>query len=473
MSKVPCILVVDDEPSICWALERMGRFHGLDVQTASSAELGLRKAGELNPDVVLLDVRLPGMDGLSAVSQFQRRLPGLPIVLMTAYGDLDTAVRAVGKGVFEYVVKPFDLDQIGEIVQQALRSRTVHPVSSEVPSPISGFVGRTPAMQEVYKAIALAASSNASVLITGESGTGKELAARAIHHHSDRKERPFIPVNLASLPPTLAESELFGHVRGAFTGAERDRDGLLVQADGGTLFLDEIADIPLSVQVKLLRVLEEGQVTPVGGSTSRGTRFRIVAATHQELWDAVREGRFRHDLFFRLAAFRIQLPPLRERVDDIPLLAKHFLHALGREALALAPESMEELQSRRWYGNVRELRNVIEHATIVARRGTILPVHFPAAMDDPCARDPRSIADPDEALREAVRRWVAHALSDGREAGRLHAALLGVVESPLFAAVLQKVQGNYRAAADHLGIHRTTLRRKVVPEDSSEGPSLT
>ena len=460
MTAIPRILVIDDEPTICWAMERMGKASGLDVQAAASAEQGLQRIEEFQPDAILLDVRLPGMDGLSAVTRFRQRLPQVPIVIMTAHGDLDTAVRAVGEQVFEYIVKPFDLDQIREIIEQALRARIGGQPTLASSEPISGFIGKTAVMQEVFKGVALAASSDANVLVTGESGTGKELAARAIHRHSKRSDGPFVAVNIASLTATLAESELFGHVRGAFTGAESDREGLLVQADGGTLFLDEVADIPLQAQVKLLRVLEEGQVVPVGGREAKRTDFRIVAATHQDLWSAVEARKFRHDLFFRLAAFRVHLPALRDRSDDIPVLAEYFLEQFGRSAEQLSDETANALKRRHWYGNVRELRNAIEHATIVARQGAIQPWHLPEAIARPLDGCQPIEPNPSASLQELVVDWTRAAMSRGAGEGNLHESLLEIVERPLFETVLAEMDGNYRAAAERLGIHRTTLKRK-------------
>ncbi len=462
------ILVVDDEPSICWALERMGQASGIDVTAVSSAEQGLRAIGDQRPDVVLLDVRLPGMDGLSAVTHFRQSLPRVPIVIMTAHGDLETAVRAVREEVFEYIVKPFDLEQIRDVIEQAIGADRSGGASAGKVEPISGFVGRTPVMQEVFKSVALAACSDASVLVTGESGTGKELAAKAIHRHSHRRDGPFVAVNVASLPPTLAESELFGHVRGAFTGAEADRDGLLVQADGGTLFLDEVADIPLPVQVKLLRVLEEGEVVPVGGREAKRTDFRVVAATHQDLWSAVETKTFRHDLYFRLAAFRIHLPPLRERRDDIALLAEFFLQCFGRAGERLPQETVEMLCERAWYGNVRELRNALEHATIVARQGPVQPWHLPDAIDRPIDSVAGERA-PEEIIQEQVGRWAVSMSRREAGDGKLHELLLKLVEQPLFRAVLEQEGGNFRAAAERLGIHRTTLRRRM-DGDTDESP---
>ncbi|WP_231953970.1 sigma-54-dependent transcriptional regulator [Pirellulimonas nuda] len=319
------ILVVDDEQSICWGLEKLGQSLGHEVRVAPSAERGLALAAESPPDLLALDVRLPGMDGLTAMGRFREIIGDVPIIVMTAFGDLQTAVRAVGSGAQEYVLKPFDLHEIRSAFERALR---VAPLAAARPEPgldesepTDGMVGRSPVMHAMFKRIALAAASRANVLLSGESGVGKELAAQAIHRHSPRRDGPFVAVNVAALNPTLAESELFGHVDGAFTGASRTRQGLLARADGGTLFLDEVADIPLDLQVKLLRAIELGEATPVGSDRPVKADFRVVSATHQDLAGCVRAGAFRHDLYFRICAFEICLPALRDRIDDIPLLA--------------------------------------------------------------------------------------------------------------------------------------------------------
>ena len=280
----------------------------------------------------MLDVRLPGMDGLAAMQHFQKAAPGVPIVVMTAYGELSTAVTAVRNGAFDYLAKPFDLAVAQRAIESALK-HNARPVDAPVrlppKDPAGLIVGASPPMQEVFKRIALVAPSDACVHVRGESGTGKELAARAIHRYSRRAAGPFVAVNMASLSPTLAESELFGHVRGAFTGAEQSRKGLLEQAGGGTIFLDEVADIPMALQVKLLRVLEFGEIVPVGGDCAVRSDFRMISATHQDLQQRVAEGTFRHDLYFRLITFEIELPPLRQRREDIGPLAEHFLDVLA------------------------------------------------------------------------------------------------------------------------------------------------
>ena len=322
------------------------------------------------------------------------------------------------------------------------------------------IVGSSPAMQEVFKRIALVAPSEACVHLRGESGTGKELAARAIHRYSRRADGPFVAVNVASLSPTLAESELFGHARGAFTGAEQSRKGLLEQADGGTIFLDEVADIPLALQVKLLRVLEHGEILPVGADRPVESDFRLISATHQNLGQRVVEGVFRHDLYFRLITFEIEIPPLRQRREDIPLLAEHFLDTLAAKngvRPAVSPEAMVELGRRDWHGNVRELRNAMEHAMILARGGMIAPEHLPPPLLPLGAVG----ALPEDALAAMVRGWAQAQLAASPDARDLYERFLGLVEPPLLEAVLERCGGQCLAAARHLGLHRTTLRKKL------------
>jgi two-component system nitrogen regulation response regulator GlnG len=457
------LLVVDDEPSICWALSRLGQSLGHEVVTASSAEQALELVLRQRPDAVVLDVRLPGMDGLTAMTQLRQRCGDPPIIVITAYGDLNTAVEAVRQGAFEYLIKPFDLQTAERAVRRALARRVQAPPGVREEN-VAGLVGRSPVMQEVFKRIALAAASDASVLLCGESGTGKELAARAIHRYSRRADGPFVAVNLAALSPSLAESELFGHARGAFTGAERERTGLLLQAHGGTLFLDEVADIPLPAQVKLLRALEHGEVLPVGASQPVQSDFRVVSATHQELLAKIRDGQFRHDLYFRLAAFRIDLPPLRQRPDDIRELAAHFLASTAppREpASGFSADALGELQRRPWYGNVRELRNAVEHAVIVARSGSIEPEHLPPPAPPVWPAAPTADRSLEDRLAELVRQWAEQQFTQPTDEGQLYDDLLRLVEPPLLEAVLQRHRGQCAGAARTLGLHRTTLKKKL------------
>jgi two-component system nitrogen regulation response regulator GlnG len=444
-------------------LSRLGQTLGHEVVTASSAEQALELVARQPPDAVVLDVRLPGMDGLTAMKLLRQRCGEPPIIVITAYGDLNTAVEAVRRGAFEYLIKPFDLQTAERAVRRALaRGSQAQPgVRAEN---VAGLVGCSPVMQEVFKRIALAAASEASVLLCGESGTGKELAARAIHRYSRRADGPFVAVNLAALSPSLAESELFGHARGAFTGADRERTGLLLQAHGGTLFLDEVADIPLPAQVKLLRALEHGEVLPVGASQPVTSDFRVVSATHQELLAKIRDGQFRHDLYFRLAAFRIDLPPLRQRPDDIGELAEYFLASAAQPrvpASGFSADTLGELQRRPWYGNVRELRNVVEHAVIVARSGSIEPEHLPPPTPPVWPTAPMADRPLEDRLAELIRQWAEQQLAPSADEGQLYEDLLRLVEPPLLETVLQRHRGQCAGAARALGLHRTTLKKKL------------
>ncbi len=462
------VLIVDDEEAICWGLQRLLHDEGYTVTTAASAEQALSAINAARPDVVVLDVRLPGMDGLSAMQPLVAAIGSVPVIVITAFGNLDIAVRAFQNGAFDYLPKPFDLEQISTVVKRALAhsqtTRKKTPVASELHD-AEDMLGSSPALQEVFKRIALVAPTDAPVLIRGESGTGKELVARAIHRHSLRADQPFVPVNLAALSPTLIESELFGHVKGAFTGADATRQGVLTLAQSGTVLFDETADIPLSVQVKLLRVLEQREVTPVGSAVSTPVSFRILAATNQDLREACAARRFREDLYFRLAVFEIELPPLRERVVDIPILAEHFLQrALGPRPgrSRFLPETVAALCSRPWPGNVRELRNAVEHAALVARGGPIGPEHLPVttmlrdATEGSAAR-----------VQQAVRQWTAEQLATDTSVRDLHDRLLSVAEPALFETVLHQNGDNRAAAAETLGIHRATLRKKLQ-EQSDE-----
>jgi two-component system nitrogen regulation response regulator GlnG len=466
------LLVVDDEQSICWGLSKLGESIGHEVAIASSAEEALEAVESVQPDLIVLDVRLPGMDGLSAIEQFRQRIGPVPIIVITAYGDLETAVEAVRNGAFEYIVKPFDLDTVQLALTRALTANRATDESRAYTGAVGGLIGRSPPMQDIFKQIALAASADTSVLLCGESGTGKELAARAIHQYSSRGEGPFVAVNVASLSSSLAESELFGHVRGAFTGADSDRVGLFVQANGGTLFLDEVADITLPVQVKLLRALDHGEVVPVGSGQAVKTDFRVVSATHQDLAETVKAGDFRHDLFFRLAAFRIDLPPLRKRGDDIRELAQYFLSTTNREDVVpptLSDEAVQALQRRTWHGNVRELRNAMEHAVIVARGSIIEVEHLPQPAAGSLIDATRQDLPLDEAISELIERWAKAKLADAQETDELHEQFLRLVEPSLLKAAIEKHRGQCASAARQLGLHRTTLRKKLDDYGITEG----
>lgn len=461
------VLIVDDEESICWGLKRLLTSEGHEVSVASTAEQALALAEKKTPDLVVMDVRLPGIDGLTAMKQFADRVGPVPVVVITAFGNLETAVAAVEQGAVDYLTKPFELDEVAEVLHRALRGRVgnasqIANAAAEVAATMNGeLLGASPAMQQVFKRIAIVAATDMSVLVTGESGTGKELVARAIHRHSRRGDRPFVPVHLAALSPTLVESELFGHVRGAFTDAVEGRDGLLALADGATAFFDEAGDIPLAVQAKLLRVLEQRELTPVGTTAARPCDFRAIAATHRDLRGDVAEGTFRRDLYFRLAAFEIHIPPLRQRKEDIPLLAEHFLRQSRVHTAAeshLTQAAIDELCRRTWVGNARELRSAIDHGAVLARGGPIGPEHLPPAI----SLSGQSPATLEGALADAVRAWAAEELrrSDTID-GTMHERMLRVVEPALMNLVLEHTGDNRVAAADILGIHRATLRKKL------------
>jgi two-component system, NtrC family, nitrogen regulation response regulator GlnG len=457
---MPSILIIDDEEPIAWALRRAFEREKYSVAVAATAEDGLKQAGKNPPDIVFLDVRLPGMDGLAALAELRKLAPAAAVIIITAHGNLNTAVKAVEGGAFDYLAKPFDLAQAIETAKRALTrsaSGSHEPpgdFAADIDTSPDALIGRGPAMQTVFRRIALVAPTTACVLITGESGTGKELVARALHANSPRRDKPFLPIHLAALNPNLVESELFGHVKGAFTGADRSRDGLLALASGGTVFLDELADIPLPVQAKLLRVLERQEVIPVGGGEPAPVDVRVVSATHADLSTEVQGGRFRQDLFFRLNVYPIHLPPLRDRVDDIPLLAEHFLRKFGNPSSILPPETLALLQSRPWPGNVRELRNALEHAAIEARGGLLKPEHFPEPSPGPT-----SITDH---LRSLVAEWVRERTSTSpTEPTDLYQQLLDTLEPALLDEVLRQLDGNRLAAARRLGLARATVRKML------------
>lgn len=472
------LLVVDDEQSICWGLSRLGRQMGHTVAAAASAEEALELAASQTPQAIVLDVRLPGIDGLAAMERLRLVAGAVPIIVITAYGDLTTAVQAVRNGAFDYLLKPFDLDVAQRAIERALLAAAYDPVA--VPPDAESdahtcIIGHSAAMQQVFKRLALVAASEACAHLRGESGTGKELVARAIHRYSRRAEGPFIAVNLAALSPTVAESELFGHVRGAFTGAEQVRRGLLEQSHGGTIFLDEVADIPLDLQVKLLRALEHGEVLPVGADRPVQIDFRVISATHQNLAERVSAGAFRHDLYFRLITFEIELPPLRERREDIGPLAEHFLDLLAAKnhcpRLPLSPGTIAELERRPWQGNVRELRNAIEHALVLARGGQILPEHLPPPIGGPQPSD----ESPEARIAALIGQWAERQLRSDQPDGDLYEQLLALVEPPLLRAAMERYHNQCAAAARRLGLHRTTLRKKLqerlgdAPEERGPG----
>ncbi len=452
------VLVVDDEPSICWAFRNFLGDDGHRVTVASTAEKAIESQAADPPDVMLLDVRLPGMDGITALDVLRRGGSAFPVIVMTAHGDVSTAVGAVRAGAFDYLPKPFDLADARRMIARALQ--TSKP--SESAAPIASLrgepgepIGRGPAMQSVFKKVAMAAACDEPVLITGESGTGKELVARSIHRHSDRSKGPFVAVHLAAMPEGLVERELFGHEKGAFTGADASRSGLLDLAAGGTILFDEVAEAPLGIQAKLLRVLDGGGYRPVGGGAERTLRARVIAATNRDLADWVRTGAFRADLYYRMAVLPIPLPPLRDRPEDIAELWGHFLGRLRPGADAgLDRESAvgRIVLAHDWPGNVRELRNVAEHAARASRGAPIHPEHLPATL----LAAPSRPSD----LDAAIERWV-RSRPAGDEPGTLHDEFIAAVEAPLLREIRAWAGGNQARMARRLGLHRTTLRQKL------------
>ena len=461
------ILIVDDEISICWAFREFLADEGHEVHIAASAEEGFALADHAELDAVVLDVRLPGMDGLTALAGFRARVGPAPIIVITAFGSLETVVRAMEGGAFDYLVKPFDLDQAGAVLERALQHRPARepskPATPTTAAPET-LIGASPVMQDLFRSIALVAPTNVPVLITGESGTGKELVARAIHRHGGRRNGVFLPICLAALSPGLVERELFGHLRGSFTGASQDRKGLLELAHGGTVLLDEVGDVPPDLQVKLLRAIEHQEVTPIGDARPRPTDIRLIAATNRPLAELMATGQFREDFYFRLNVFPIHVPPLREHRDDIPTLAEHFLRQARLPDVAdarLSEEVIDILRSRPWVGNVRELRNAVEHAAIVARGHLIRAEHLPPAMTRSHA--PSIPSAP--AIQDQVTEWTRREARepDGEQPDApLYERFVELVETPLLRTVLEHCRGNRAAAAQMLGIHRATLRQKLL-----------
>ncbi len=462
------ILIIDDEQSICWGLSQLCQQMGLDSETASSVEAGLELVKQHSFAGIIMDVRLPGMDGLSAISEFHDRIGKVPIITITAFGDLKTAISAVQNGAFEYIVKPFDLAKVQQTIEQAISQHKIAMKNSErngSEKDSNSLIGSSKVIQEIFKQIAFTTTNDSPVLITGESGTGKELTARSIHQFGRRKNGPFVAVNIASLNPSLAESELFGHAAGAFTGADSARVGLIEQANGGTLFLDEVAEIPLDVQVKLLRVLDQNEVVPVGSNSAIPTDFRLVSATHQDLLSQVNHTEFRQDLFYRLRTFEIQLPPLRQRKEDIPELVQYFLNQVQSDQPISATVSfLEALQALRWPGNIRELRNAVERAAMVAPGGVITSDHLVALPPTSSQAGGRGSADLEQRIADMAAEWTRSNWEAGTKP--LYETFLKFVEPAIFRSAFELTNRQYSAAARRLGIHRTTLKKKL--DSSSE-----
>ncbi len=458
------VWVVDDDSSIRWVMEKTLSSADIKCETFSDAESVLLALERETPDVLISDIRMPGIDGIELLSQVSRSYPELPVIIMTAHSDLDAAVNAYQKGAFEYLPKPFDVDETLTLVERAIaHSREQkQEQAKEEPQAYAApeIIGEAPAMQEVFRAIGRLSRSSISVLINGESGTGKELVAHALHRHSPRAQKPFIALNMAAIPKDLIESELFGHEKGAFTGANNIRQGRFEQANGGTLFLDEIGDMPLDIQTRLLRVLADGQFYRVGGHSPIKVDVRIVAATHQNLEKLVHQGDFREDLFHRLNVIRIHIPSLRERRQDIEKLTLHFLalasEELGVDAKTLHPSTVEILNQLDWPGNVRQLENICRWLTVMASGSEILPNDLPSELLE--EKSLHQFSD-EVSWQQQLANWAKKALSQGDT--ELLAFALPEFERILLEVALDHTKGHKQDAAKVLGWGRNTLTRKL------------
>jgi len=459
------ILVADDEESIRWVLERACAKDGHTVHAVASGREALVALRERAYDVALIDIKMPDVSGLDVLTRAREDRVDTLFIIMTAQNTMANAIEATKRGAYDYLTKPFNLDEVELLVGRAMElrhlTRDLERLRGELEQRNELVIGRTSAMQEVYKVIGRVAPTDATVLIQGETGTGKELLAKTIHHHSERRG-PFVALNCPGIPSELLESELFGYERGAFTGAVERRIGKFEAAAGGTLMLDEIADMPLALQAKLLRVLQEREFTRVGGRDALRADVRIIAASNQDLEAAVRAGRFRDDLFFRLNVVRLTLPPLRERRGDIPDLIQFFIDKfnrdLGTAIVGVSDDVRELLMRHTWPGNVRELENALLRAAVLARGRTLV------AEDFALAGQPRQSSAEVLPLEEAVRHRLAELLerNAGTPVGELHATLISAVERPLIEIVLERSGGNQVKAAEMLGINRNTLRKKIT-----------
>ncbi len=485
------IWVVDDDHSIRFVLEKALAREGLPVRSFSNARDMLAALEDDQPQVLVSDIRMPGGSGLELLAKVKTLHPALPVIIMTAYSDLDSAVSAFQGGAFEYLPKPFDLPRAVELIRRAQEESQRDAGEQEAAAQVPEMLGQAPAMQDVFRAIGRLSQSHVTVLITGESGSGKELVARALHKHSPRGEGPFVAINTAAIPKDLLESELFGHERGAFTGAQASRRGRFEQADGGTLFLDEIGDMPFELQTRLLRVLSDGQFYRVGGHSPLRSNVRVIAATHQNLEERVRQGAFREDLFHRLNVIRLRLPPLRERREDIPSLARHFLQRsateLGVEPKRLSDAALAVLTAFDFPGNVRQLENICHWLSVMAPSQVVEPKDLPdeiqpgrsssaapAALPMPGGAAPQALASTPSSgplpasplVGGSADQWLADMAADAR--ARLLAgepevwdALTKRFEAQLILTALDITRGRRIEAAQKLGIGRNTITRKI------------
>ncbi len=465
MSHVATVWLVDDDQSIRWVLERALKSANIEFQSFTDGKQLLEALEQSQPNAIVSDIRMPNLNGLQMLEVIKQKHPQLPVIIMTAHSDLDSAVSAYQTGAFDYLPKPFDIDEAILLIQRALKHSNLHCAQPNTTSTNSSshIIGEAPAMQEVFRAIGRLSQSNITVLINGQSGTGKELVAQALHHHSPRSSKAFIALNMAAIPKELLESELFGHEKGAFTGATTLRQGRFEQANGGTLFLDEIGDMPADTQTRLLRVLADGEFYRVGGHVPVKVDVRIIAATHQDLEKLVQINRFRDDLFHRLNVIRIHLPCLADRREDIPALTQHFLqkcaHELSTEVKHLTPAAMTFLQQLPWQGNVRQLENTCRWLTVMAAGQEVDINDLPPELRNLATQPALNTLTSDNSWQQALSHWAEHALSSGKQHLLKHA--LPEFERVMIEVALAHTQGRRGDAAEILGWGRNTLTRKI------------
>jgi two-component system, NtrC family, nitrogen regulation response regulator GlnG len=452
------IWILDDDKSIRWVFEKALARTDLEFKTFSSTAEALNALNREQPQVIVSDIRMPNGSGLDFLTEIKQRFPDIPVIIMTAYSDLESAVAAFQGGAFEYLAKPFDVDQAIDIIKRAVDESMRQAVDNVVIEESTEIIGQAPSMQEVFRAIGRLSRSHSTVLINGESGSGKELVASALHKHSPRADKPFIAINTAAIPKDLLESELFGHERGAFTGAQAARRGRFEQADNGTLFLDEIGDMPADLQTRLLRVLSDGQFYRVGGHQPLKVNVRVIAATHQDLEERVKLGLFREDLFHRLNVIRLRLPPLRERREDIPLLTKHFLahsaNQLGVEPKQLSQAALRYLTAVNWSGNVRQLENVCHWLTVMAPGQNVDVADLPPELKEESSKPSTT-----GSWQEALAKEVMDALNRGES--NILEGKTKEFERIMITKALQHTDGRRIEAANQLGMGRNTLTRKI------------
>lgn len=456
--------IVDDDSSIRWILEKALKAADIQCSSFADGDMLLNRIEYDKPDVIISDVRMPGLNGLELMERIQQQLPDTPVIIMTAHSDLDSAVSAYKKGAFEYLPKPFDMDEAVALVQRAIsvskeqnKAKQAQAQESAAPE----IIGEAPAMQEVFRAIGRLSRSSISVLINGESGTGKELVAHALHRHSPRSDNSFIALNMAAIPKDLIESELFGHEKGAFTGANNIRQGRFEQANGGTLFLDEIGDMPLDIQTRLLRVLADGQFYRVGGHSPVKVDVRIIAATHQDLEQKVTDGDFREDLFHRLNVIRVHLPALKERREDIPALAAHFLRSAAKELNVemklLHEDTKQFISNLPWPGNVRQLENVCRWLTVMASGQEVLVSDLPPELAPEHGAE--AAAESSSSWQQLLKIWLEQRLLNGDS--EILEQAMPEFEKVMLTTTLRHTQGHKQEAARLLGWGRNTLTRKL------------